>query len=38
MDRFKFAQCIKSEQNEDTIKIIGEIDTDILEKRNSIEA
>lgn len=37
MDGFKFAQCIKSKQNEDTIKIIGEIDTEILEKRNSIE-
>ena len=37
MDRFTFAQCIKSEQNEDTVKLIGEIDTEMLNRRDLIE-
>ena len=37
MDRFTFAQCIKFEQDEDTVKLIGEIDTEMLNRRDLIE-
>lgn len=37
MDRFTFAQCIKSKQNKETIKVIGKIDTEMLERKDLIE-